>query len=349
MARKSKTGLHKREDSPYWYASYVDPRTGKTRKRSTGEAEKKRARKKLDEWRLGLDQPEQTKSALATVGELLELYTEKLLQRNKSSACPSSYGPLMTVLGPEPLPLTPTAINLYVVERMKYVSSATVHQNLTFLSAAINWANRELETDLPNPVPGRKPAKAQPRTRFFSRAEIAALLDESERSVQAYYMPDLIRLCLYAGLRVGEALKLTWAQIDWTRRVITFRPDQQKSARSPGEVPINNHVLELLRARNKVRDIRTDLILHRNSLPIKHMTITYVFRDLAAKAGIEDVMLRDLRRTCGTWLIQAGVPLPEVSKFLRHADIGTTLRTYAHLSPEQVRAAASVLDKIVEI
>ena len=41
--------------------------------------------------------------------------------------------------------------------------------------------------------------------------------------------------------------------------------------------------------------------------------------------------------------MQAGVSIRAVAELLRHADIRITMR-YAHLSPETVRAAVSVLD-----
>ena len=41
-------------------------------------------------------------------------------------------------------------------------------------------------------------------------------------------------------------------------------------------------------------------------------------------AGLEDVHPHDLRRTFGSWLVQAGVPIQTVSTLLRHSDIRIT-------------------------
>jgi integrase len=51
------------------------------------------------------------------------------------------------------------------------------------------------------------------------------------------------------------------------------------------------------------------------------------------------------RRTCGSWLVQARVPLREVSKLLRHADIRVTEKVYAHLLPNQLQVTVRVLDR----
>ncbi len=53
--------------------------------------------------------------------------------------------------------------------------------------------------------------------------------------------------------------------------------------------------------------------------------------------------IHDLRHCCAAWLVQAGVSIRAVAESLRHADIRVTMR-YAHMAPETVRAAVSVLD-----
>jgi hypothetical protein len=65
------------------------------------------------------------------------------------------------------------------------------------------------------------------------------------------------------------------------------------------------------------------------------------------EATIRENHLRvhDLRHTCASWLVQAGVPLLEVSKLLGHSTIEMTER-YAHLAPENLKAAVGVLDRL---
>ena len=50
-----------------------------------------------------------------------------------------------------------------------------------------------------------------------------------------------------------------------------------------------------------------------------------------------DVQFRDLRRSCGTMLIRAGVDLYVVSKILGHSSTGVTQKHYAHLLVEQLK------------
>jgi site-specific recombinase XerD len=43
-------------------------------------------------------------------------------------------------------------------------------------------------------------------------------------------------------------------------------------------------------------------------------------------------------------LVQAGVPIQQVSHLLRHSDIRVTDRVYAHLAPEQLHDAVAKLE-----
>ena len=61
------------------------------------------------------------------------------------------------------------------------------------------------------------------------------------------------------------------------------------------------------------------------------------------RAGIEDYHIRDMRHTCAAWLVTAGVPLAEVRDLLGHSSVKMTER-YAHLAPENVRAAVALLE-----
>lgn len=67
------------------------------------------------------------------------------------------------------------------------------------------------------------------------------------------------------------------------------------------------------------------------------------FESACKRAGIENFYIHDLRHTCAAWLVSAGVPLTEVRDLLGHFTVIVTER-YAHLAPENVRAAVARLD-----
>jgi integrase len=54
---------------------------------------------------------------------------------------------------------------------------------------------------------------------------------------------------------------------------------------------------------------------------------------------------QDLRRTAGSLLLQAGVPIEVVSVILGHSDIRITKRVYAHLLVDNLRAGMAKLGR----
>jgi len=56
--------------------------------------------------------------------------------------------------------------------------------------------------------------------------------------------------------------------------------------------------------------------------------------------------IHDLRHTCASWLINAGVPIYVIQRRLGHESMKTTADTYSHLSPDVMYAAADVFAAI---
>ena len=69
------------------------------------------------------------------------------------------------------------------------------------------------------------------------------------------------------------------------------------------------------------------------------------FAACVADAELNDVHPHDLRRTFGSWLVQAGVGIERVSGLLRHGDVAITARVYAHLRPSDLAATVAILDR----
>lgn len=67
------------------------------------------------------------------------------------------------------------------------------------------------------------------------------------------------------------------------------------------------------------------------------------FRRARKAAGMPHVTFHDLRRSCGTLLIRAGVPLHVVSRLLGHSSTSVTERVYAHLGTRELRRGLDVL------
>jgi integrase len=226
------------------------------------------------------------------------------------------------------------------------LSPGALNKELGLMSATTNWANRELEWGLPNPWQGRRLREPTGRTRYLTRDEAEALFVSADKRRDRYpWIADFCRLCVFTGLRSGEALGLEWSRVDLTARRISFFAADQKS-RKRGAIPINESARAALLTRASYRAEHCPgspwVFFRKDGSRVQ--SIRKGFDASAADAGLEDLHPHDLRRTFGSWLVQSGVGIERVSELLRHGDVRITAHVYAHLRPGDLAEAARVLD-----
>lgn len=165
-------------------------------------------------------------------------------------------------------------------------------------------------------------------------------------------------LCLLAGLREGECLGLSWAQVDFEKGKITISQQLQKEKKAGGKYYILDSTkggkpriiepppiaFQYLRAekkrqlQNRLRageywDNPFDLVFTestgRNIIP---QTFHTHFKKIAAAIGCPDARPHDLRHTCATVAISSGANVKSVQSLLGHATASFTLNVYTHTS-----------------
>ena len=345
--KNDRDGLRKREGSPYWWASFTDA-SGRRTRRSTGTASHKEAEALLAKWKLDAYRERQwDEKPSKTFDELLLAYLpehqgKRSAERDRYSAkrlYPYFSGRLLSEL-------TGQDVRAYVAaRRADGAQPATVNREIGLLSAALNWARKELEWDVPNPAEGRRLKEPDGRTRWLTETDALALIAAAQRAVRAPHLADFIILGLHTGMRPGELLALEWGRIDLHRGLIYLEAQHQKNGKT-GSVPLNaeaRHALEQrLGFRTRYCPDRPWVFCDRQGNRIA--SVKKSFATAVQSAGLEDVHPHDLRRTCGSWLVQANVPIHHVSALLRHSDIRVTDRVYAHLAPENVRLTVQALE-----
>lgn len=358
MPRKQKRdqdGIFRRPDSTYWWASTPNGRGGSTR-RSTGiviadDPHGLKAAAVRAAWIAGtvtpamISTPEQRTFDDLMLAYLALPMNQRTAERRKYAAkalYPRFTGRAMAGLGGQD-------VRDYIAARQQEgMGSSTINSELKLMSVAINWANVEMEWSLPNPFHGRFLPPVEPRVRTLTHQEAAAIISAAEaRSGRLPWMADIIRVCLHTGLRPGEATGLTWERVDLHARRISFGAGDQKSGKA-GAVPLNETARAALLSRAKFRATHCPDAPHvfcrRDGHRLKRFNLE--LKTVARIAGIDDIHPHDLRRTCGSWLIQAGVPIERISKLLRHSNTLITEMVYAHLRPQDVADAAAVLDTL---
>ena len=66
-------------------------------------------------------------------------------------------------------------------------------------------------------------------------------------------------------------------------------------------------------------------------LPIGDRLLSEDWMQARIRCGLRHVHWHDLRHTCASWLVQAGVPLELVAELLGHSSLSMT-RRYAHFA-----------------
>lgn len=191
---------------------------------------------------------------------------------------------------------------------------------------------------------GRKLREPQGRTRWIIETEAHALIRSAENSGKAPYLADFIRLALNTGCRSGEMLGLEWTRVDLNRRLFRLDEIHTKTKRCRS-VPLNEQARDALinRARFRARHCPDSPWVFCDVKGQRMMSVKKSFSTACKKAGINDFRIHDMRHTCAAWLVQKGVPIYEVKELLGHSMIQMTER-YAHLAPDNIRAAVAVLD-----
>lgn len=217
-------------------------------------------------------------------------------------------------------------------------ADGTMRRELGMLRAVINHAINEGR--LTGNVVIHLPEKPEPKERWLTRSEAAALLRAARRQPDAKdYLPRFILIGLYSGQRKKTVLNLRKQmiyfegdKIDWNgeaKRTKKRRPLSRMARRLRPHLERWSKDLEPL-----------DFIVHRykDKRPIKN--IKKAFNKAVEDAGLEDVTPHTLRHTCATWLMQKDHDLHEICGYLGMSR--TTLETvYGHHSPEFQKGVAN--------
>ncbi len=229
-------------------------------------------------------------------------------------------------------------------------SPGTIERVIGVFSSVWGWAKRQGLVNGPNPKSKvKRPLEDNRRDRFLTKAEAVQLLQAlKERSTVTH---DMALMSLFCGLRAGECRGVTWADIDFENGLIFVKDTKNKFSR---HAYITEEVREMLMERYQGQ-AKSDKVLVGPQGGESYCPISKYFREtvkaLGFNEGINDrrqrVCFHTLRHTFASWLAQKGQPIYTIGKLLGHKAIKHTER-YAHLAPQEQRAAASRLEGLLK-
>jgi integrase len=157
------------------------------------------------------------------------------------------------------------------------------------------------------------------------------------------------------GLRAGELLALNVADLNFNQRTIRVSKSsddntrvirQPKTPKSIAYLPMPSALEDLLRNYLEHHWTANEAGLlfpnRKGTNPRwRDNVVKYGLKPVLRKLGIEmqDVGLHAFRHGLATELADTNIPLPALQAQMRHADVRTTLRIYAHVIPASRRDA----------
>jgi integrase len=247
------------------------------------------------------------------------------------------------------------------------LSARTVRYARTTLRRALGDAIRDGLLARNAAALARPPREERPELRPLTAAEVRVLLDATADD----RFGPLFALLVSTGLRVGEAVALSWSDISegelTVRRsvhraagngYIFGQPKTRQSRRTVTLPAVARRALDTQRARQEAaraalrpgewQDTRGLIFTDPLGRHVSPLLVSADFREAADRLGLP-VRLHDLRHAFATLALGAGVPLKTVSAALGHSSIAITADVYAHITPELRDEAAAALDRALGV
>ncbi len=220
------------------------------------------------------------------------------------------------------------------------------------LSALMNYAVKYY--NLPsNPCQkaGSMGKKNAEEMQFWTQAEFKTFIAALQDDVESYAAFNTL---YYTGMRIGELMALTPADIDFEQGYIYISKSYQRlHARdviTPPKTPKSNRaisvppfLLQILREYiGKIYGVSsTDRIF-----PYDKHRLKRALKRGCAISGVKEIRLHDIRHSHASLLIELGFSPILIADRLGHEKIETTLNTYSHLYPHKQAEVAQKLEEI---
>lgn len=181
----------------------------------------------------------------------------------------------------------------------------------------------------------------------FQRLEQVVLTETVTDQGQDRFDRAWFYLLAHAGLRRGELLNLRLADCDLGGQRLRVQAGKGDRDRV---LPMTDRLVTVLTNYVTVREpATTDHLLIQRGNPIGRFMITYRLKQFGQKAHVADLSPHRLRHTLATLLVNQGMPIVSLQKFLGHQDINKTLiyaRVYDETVRQQFAAAMALIEAI---
>jgi integrase len=225
---------------------------------------------------------------------------------------------------------------------IRLLSPARVNRYLTGLSPVLTACVKEWGWLEYNPMEKvRKRKEPAGIIRFLSTDERSRLMAALKDPSTPAYLYPVVLIAAFTGARKENILSLTWQQIDFDRRCI-FLPETKNGERQT--LPLVDPALSaVIDWKTKPQKFPSAFLFPSPVKANQHITLSgHVWKNLLAKAQIENFRFHDLRHSFASELAMSGASLAEIAAGTGHKTLQMVKR-YAHLSHDHT---ASVIERM---
>ena len=244
------------------------------------------------------------------------------------------------------------------IDKVRDVSSAV-------LGTAVEYGR--LNTNPAEKIRLKKRRLTKPKP-FLRREQFFDLL-----ALMAEPYATMVYVAVFTALRVSELIGLKWKNVHQSSITIAERYcrgdwDEPKSAASKGTIAVDEQVIERIqrlktlevevkagKGRRRYKAVKSDgpddLVFQSvaKGRPMRdNAVLTRHIKPAARQLGLEWVNWQVMRRSCATWMQQAGVDVKEAQGIMRHSRASTTQDIYQQVVPETQQQAVRKLTEYVQ-
>lgn len=188
------------------------------------------------------------------------------------------------------------------------------------------------------------------------------------KRTERYY--PLFSILLKSGIRIGEAIGLTWDEVDFKEKLLIidhqvqyrkikgkqiFYAGDTKTVNGERKIPMDEELYQLFLEQKKIwlkskKDNEFQIDGYKNFVFVSNITgkclypnsIRKMMRRIVKMNELREIKLPSLsphilRHTACTRMVEAGMDIATLQYIMGHNDIKTTLQTYNHVDAKRIR------------
>lgn len=232
-----------------------------------------------------------------------------------------------------------TTEDILVVKNAQGDHRITANRIVQFLSTLFTWSAKSIDGKInfwkiENPAKDVSRYKEKQRERFLLPEELGKF-NEALKSEADDDLRDFIVIAINTGARRSDVFSMRWTDLLWEMH--SWRVPKPKNA-TPYEISLLPVVMEVLKRRRAEVEEDEEFVFPSHGSTGHLVDLKKRWQDFRKRAGVPDLHIHDLRRTCGSYLAMSGVGLQAVGAALGHKSMAST-QIYARFDTTAVRSA----------